>query len=234
MDFLYSVVDDQLRQAESYDWSSVYFVFPNRRAGVFFSDTVSRWLKDNNREATVFGLNVTTMGDLLLGDSKDVVGDRMTLSCKLYEAYCECIDEEQRLGIATREKKDFGTFYTWCGSFLNDFDDIDRNLVDLEKLYEHVEDWQRLGDNLEGLSEHQRRTIEAFWGDVFTESEDKFGDKVKVIMRFVEAGARRKALYDKFCSILERDHQGDRKWQSGLAQRRAAICLRRLQLLVQG
>ena len=124
MDFLKSVAKYYIRQLPIDEWNKTVFVFPNHRSSIFFTDAVSRQLAVLERAGkphVIFGLNTTTLGDLIVGGSGLRMADQVTLHCELYDAY--------KSTLADGEPMRFETFYTWAGVIINDFEDIDKNLA---------------------------------------------------------------------------------------------------------
>ncbi len=196
-DFLHAVARYQLSLRPVNDWSHVHFVFPNRRSGLFFA----RALNDINRHnpRTIFGLDIQTMGDMLASRSKLSLADPLTLACELYLAYSD---------VAKRENimpRDFDNFYSWSATILSDFDDIDKNLVDAQRLYTNIDNWQNLSDDLSYLSPSQVKAIQDFWHDVVFENvTDNLGNEKLVHRRFLEEYRLFGLLYTEFRSRLQK------------------------------
>lgn len=193
MDFLKSVAKYYIRQLPIDEWNKTVFVFPNHRSSIFFTDAVSRQLAVLERAGkphVIFGLNTTTLGDLIVGGSGLRMADQVTLHCELYDAY--------KSTLADGEPMRFETFYTWAGVIINDFEDIDKNLASAGAVYRNVTEWQKLSDDLSYISDRQRKAIEDFWKIEFTEEETVMGDKRKVHRRFVDAYGQMEELYSRF------------------------------------
>lgn len=198
MDFLKSVAKHYVRHLPQDEWDKTVFVFPNHRSGVFFADAVSGQmavLRRAGRPHVIFGLNVTTLGDLVAKGGGLRIADQVTLRCELYDAYKQIDDQ----GVGMR----FETFYSWAGTIVKDFDDIDKSLASPMNVYRNVREWQELSDDLGHLSDNQREAIERYWKIVFTEEETALGDKRMVHKRFVDAYGRMEALYSAFRKQLE-------------------------------
>lgn len=213
MDFLKSVAKHYVRRLSQGEWAKTVFVFPNHRSGVFFSDAVSGQmavLRRAGRPHVAFGLNVTTLGDLVAKGGGLRIADQVTLRCELYDAYRHIDTPEGAMR--------FETFYSWAGTIVKDFDDIDKSLASPMNVYRNVREWQELSDDLGHLSDNQREAIERYWKIVFTEEETAFGEKRMVHKRFVDAYGRMEALYAAFRKQLEEK----RLAYPGMLYRRAA------------
>lgn len=193
MDFLKSVAKHYIRQLPLNEWDKTVFVFPNHRSSVFFTDAVSRQLavlKRAGKPHVIFGLNTTTLGDLIVGGSGLKVADQVTLRCELYDTYKSTLGDSEPMR--------FETFYSWAGVIINDFEDIDKNLASAGAIYRNVTEWQKLSDDLSYISDRQREAIEEFWRIEFAEEETAMGDKIKVHRRFIDSYGRMEELYSRF------------------------------------
>ncbi len=191
------------------------FVFPNQRSGVFFANTLCSVLGESGIKGpngVIFGLNITTLGDLLRKGSVCSVADQVTLRCELYKAYKEVFESDTRTpdnadsSMSRKGRHDFDSFYSWAGIIINDFSDIDRALVDPVKIYSNITSLQQLADEMDYLSDRQREAIERFWHILFEEKTDAMGDKKLVHRRFIEDFRKMDAMYHSFRQRLkERD-----------------------------
>lgn len=212
MSFLSAVAQYYVDRLESSQWEKTVFVFPNQRSGVFFANTLCSVLGENGVKGpngVIFGLNITTLGDLLRKGSDFAVADQVTLRCELYKAYVEVEDgmgasNNESEGTSSRKRRhDFDSFYSWAGIIINDFSDIDRALVDPVKIYSNITSLQQLSDEMDYLSDRQREAIERFWHILFEEKTDAMGDKKLVHRRFVEDFRKMDALYRVFRNRLK-------------------------------
>lgn len=169
--FLDSVADYYFnnRLREQSDWSCYTFVFTSNRAGFYFKNSLKKLVLQSGRG--IFGLNVCTIDKLFSQKSRYVLADGLTLEFRLYEVYKEVL--LSRGAVQTDDKiLTFDFFYTWAQTFLGDFDDVDKYLVDPQKIFENVNDYQALTDDLSHLDEEQREAIRSFWNVVFTQDSE--------------------------------------------------------------
>ena len=81
--------------------------------------------------------------------------DNILLTFKLYNVYCDLVQTDETLDH----------FYSWGQLLLSDFDDLDKNMADADKLFVNLEALKDMED-LSFLSEQQRASLEAFFGHV--------------------------------------------------------------------
>lgn len=209
MSFLSSIARHFVETLQPRDWVKTKFVFPNHRSGVFFSNSICQILeekRDANPDYVIFGLHVTTLGDLLRTGTDLEVADQVTLRCELYKAYKEAyIERAEQTGDVPamhRQLQSFDTFYSWAGVILNDFADIDSSLVDPLDIYRNITNLQQMSDEMDYLTERQRKAVEEFWHVVFEETVDEMGDKKLIHRRFVEDYQLMESVYKKLRANL--------------------------------
>ena len=124
------------------------FVFPNRRAGLFFQKYLSEI-----SEKPLFSPSILTINDLFMQLSGKHPADKIQMLFRLYELY------KQRSGSS----ESFDEFIYWGEMLLNDFDDIDKYMVDARMLFRNVSDLKSLDDDFNYLSPEQVKAIRSFW-----------------------------------------------------------------------
>ena len=112
------------------------FVFPNRRAGLFFQKYLS-----GISEKPLFSPSILTINDLFMQLSGKHPADKIQMLFRLYELY------KQRSGSS----ESFDEFIYWGEMLLNDFDDIDKYMVDARMLFRNVSDLKSLDDDFNYL-----------------------------------------------------------------------------------
>jgi RecB family exonuclease len=131
------------------DSSSICFVFPSRRAGVFFTDYIKQ-----QADQPLFAPRILTINDLFAKGTDLTNADQITLLFTLHQIYQQEIDPG----------KTFDEFIQWGEMILADFDDIDKYMVDAKDLFRNLVDYKMLDDDYSHLSDNQRRAIASFWG----------------------------------------------------------------------
>ncbi len=124
------------------------FVFPNRRAGLFFQQYLSRVA---NRP--IFSPAILTISDLFVKLGKYKKADNIELLFHLYDIYKSVSSSEET----------FDEFYYWGDMLLNDFDDVDKYMADASQLFRNIYDLRELEDEYSYLSAEQIAAIQRFW-----------------------------------------------------------------------
>lgn len=146
--FLKLVADDLYRKLDG-NFEHTTIIFPNKRASLFFNE----YLWENAQGQTMWTPEYTTISELFAFLSDVTVGDSIYLTVKLWEVY-------QRLMQPT---KTLDQLYALMEMMLSDFQDIDNNMVEPEKLFMNIADWKEMTD-FSFLEDEQREAIEAFFG----------------------------------------------------------------------
>lgn len=145
--FLYSVAETYLHEFGN-ELHKVHFVFPNRRAGVFFKKYIGQITN-----VPIFLPKISTITDFAHGLSEVEKADNLDLLFRLYFIYNEhCGGGEA-----------FDDFYFWGNVMLNDFDEIDKFLVDAKKLYRNIVDLKEIDASFSGLEKEQEEALRSFW-----------------------------------------------------------------------
>ena len=127
------------------------FIFPNKRATVFFGKYLSEELKEQGRTSRAPAY--FTMNDFFYRITGGHKADRILQLLRLYDCYSRLVKNPEPLD----------DFLYWGGVMLADFGDVDKYLADPEKLWKNVEEFKDMQD-LSFLSEDQRAAILEFIG----------------------------------------------------------------------
>jgi CRISPR/Cas system-associated exonuclease Cas4 (RecB family) len=131
------------------------FVFPNRRSGVFFRKYLSEVAA-----RPVFSPSVLTINDLFCKLNPKQPADRIKLLFMLYDIYIRQSGSDET----------FDDFVYWGEMLLNDFDDIDKYLVDARQLFTNVTDLNLIDRQFASLTAAQIQAIRSFWSSFGRES----------------------------------------------------------------
>jgi len=152
-------------------------VFPNRRAGLYFmkylSDLTSR---------PIWSPGILTITELFELLTPLQIAEPETLIFELYKSYRKLIPEAE----------DFDTFYFWGEMLLNDFDDVDKYLVDAPKLFTNLSDLKIIDSEFGGLNEDQQKVIREFWTNFNT------GQETDEKREFLKIWSVLPSLYEEF------------------------------------
>lgn len=114
-------------------------VFPNKRACLFFNQYLTDYITP-----PFWAPHYTTISEIYLALSQLTVADKSLLVYYLYKAYVE----------VTKSEETFDQFYSWGEILLNDFEDIDNNMVDAKSLFINITDIEKL-TNFDFIDEEQ-------------------------------------------------------------------------------
>lgn len=120
--FIKDVVKDVLGTEQGIE--DVIFVLPSKRAGVFLQQEIGKSINQ-----TVLAPEIYSVEDFIGHISGLVTANTTTQLFELYKAY---------LAIGDYEKESFDSFLKWGQILLQDFNEIDRYLVDANTLYQNV------------------------------------------------------------------------------------------------
>ncbi len=124
------------------------FIFPNRRSLVFFK----KYLGDLLEGSPMLVPPLYTINDFFYKVADARASDRLRLLLELYQCYVSLNPEAESLD----------DFLFWGEVLLSDFDDVDKYLVDAEKLMQNVGDFKAIQDQFEYLSESQKEAVAHF------------------------------------------------------------------------
>ncbi|MDD4514347.1 PD-(D/E)XK nuclease family protein [Massilibacteroides sp.] len=128
--------------------SRLAFVFPNRRAGLFFQKYLSEIAGK-----PIFSPAVLTINDLFVKLANIQPADKISLLFKLYNIYREISGSDEA----------FDDFLYWGEMLLSDFDDVDKYMVNARMLFTNVTDLKQLEDDFTYLDPEQIAAIRTFW-----------------------------------------------------------------------
>ncbi len=127
--FLEYVAEDIIKKY-GHDLSRTAIVFPNKRA-LFINEHLAR-LADR----PIWSPSYITISDLFTSHTKRIIADPIKLVCDLHLSYVECTDIDETLDH----------FYGWGQLLLSDFDDIDKNMADADRVFANLRDIHELDD----------------------------------------------------------------------------------------
>ncbi|GHU67585.1 hypothetical protein FACS189413_02620 [Bacteroidia bacterium] len=157
--FLSLVANDLIRRFGT-DLSEIIVVFPGIRASLFFNQYLYQQAKQ-----PLWAPQYRSIESLFEGACEGQKGDTIQLIAELYESYTQVYNAHH--SEPSRETLD--EFFFFGEILLNDFDDVDKNLVYAQALFSNLQDLDALRDDFSHLSEEQieaiRRHLGAFHGE---------------------------------------------------------------------
>lgn len=144
--FIEEVASDLYRRYGR-DVSQLRILFPSRRAQLFFIDALSRMT-----DTPIWQPQFVTIDQIMTSITGIEHGERVRLITELYNIYRE---------IHTYET--FDKFYFWGEMLLNDFDAIDKYMIDADVLFSNISDLKQIESDLSYITDHQWEVITRFW-----------------------------------------------------------------------
>ncbi len=162
---------------------NIIFVLPSKRAGTFLKNSIARHIKLN-----IFSPEIVSIEDFVETISGLAYASSTEQLFQLYKAY---------LTTVKGEKDGFFAFSKWGTTLLQDFNEIDRYLVDTNKIFSH----------LNAIQEINHWSLEK--------------DKSSLISNYIDFWASLTSIYDFFNTALIKEGIG----HQGLVYRQACINL---------
>lgn len=144
------------------DLSRTVLVFPNKRANLFFNEYLAE-----ESDQPIWSPAAMSISDLLQKLSVQKAGDPIRLVCELYKVFKE----------ETESWETLDDFYFWGELLISDFDDVDKNMVDADKLFSNLQDLKNLMDDYEFLDEEQEEAIRQFFQNFSIERRTELKEK---------------------------------------------------------
>jgi len=108
------------------NFSDLIVILPNRRAKIFLIDEIKK-----EKKTTIFSPEIISIEDFV----QDVAGirsiDNIELLFEFYKIY---------LSVTKKDQESFDSFANWAKTLLQDFNEIDRYLLDSDKILKYLED----------------------------------------------------------------------------------------------
>lgn len=182
--FLKSVAEDLYNKVGK-DLSRTAIVFPNKRAGLFFN----QWLAGCT-DKPVWTPAYMTISELFRSLSPLQVADPIRLVCTLYTIFC------QETG---NEKETLDNFYFWGEMLLADFDDLDKNRVDADRMFQNLKELRRMMDDHSYLTKEQEDALRMFFHNFSIEKETELKERFLTLWNVLGN------IYHRFHQVLEAD-----------------------------
>ncbi len=165
-------------------------VFPNRRAGLFFREILSRDTHEPgwSPRLLTFTEFITELSDLR-------PPDQLTLIFMLYQIY-------QR---ESSTQEPFDRFYFWGELLLEDFNEIDKSLVRADDLFANLRDLKVLDAGYDYLTPEQRELVARFWQGFNGSADQPLSPPKQAFLTFWNVLNR---VYDGFRAHLQERRLG--------------------------
>ncbi|MDR2844219.1 MAG: PD-(D/E)XK nuclease family protein [Candidatus Symbiothrix sp.] len=137
------------------DLSDIVVVFPGIRASLFFNQYLYR-----QTQSPLWAPQYRSIESLFEGAASLRKGDSIQLIAELYDTYQQIYNAHR----TTPSTETLDEFFFFGEILLNDFDDVDKNLVNAQALFSNLQDLDALRDDFTHLSEEQIESINRFLG----------------------------------------------------------------------
>ncbi len=155
-DFLSELADRVIRDHRDH-YDRLKIVFPNRRAGMFFTRALSKKI-----DAPVWSPAILSIEDFICSYSDLIPAENLTLLLELYEVFQE----------KSPVKETFDRFYFWGDMLLRDFDEIDKYLVNPEDLFSTLKNMKEIDARFQYFSDEQLEALKSFWSSAIEHPTD--------------------------------------------------------------
>ena len=172
----------------SEELSSLCFVFPNRRAGLFFRKYLAQ-----EASKPLLAPKILTIEQLFEELSALRKADQTELIFRLYETY-----RDVYLLPANRDES-FDNFLFWGKMMLSDFNDVDMHMVDAKRLYNNLRDIKDIEDRFSHLDNEQRESLQRFAKGFGGDIKNKYREN------FLNLWSAMLPVYEHFREDLRRD-----------------------------
>jgi hypothetical protein len=162
------------------------FIFPNRRAALYFENYLARALKKPQWAPALFSIE-----EFFKRNSSLREPDKLTLIFRLYQVYTAVLNNNES----------FDRFYFWGEMLLRDFDEIDKYLVNAPQLFKDLSKIKELDETFDYLTDEQKAFLRDFWMH--------FSDKPSATKEeFLFMWKKLPKVYSEFTKALKKDSLG--------------------------
>ncbi len=152
--FLSAVAQDLLKRFGT-DMTHVSVVFPNKRARLFLNEELLA-----RTESPMWAPGYATIGELFDTIAGDEVLEPIPAICRLYNIYSEAMGERA---------ESLDMFWGWGEILLQDFEDIDKHLVNADALFLNARELNDM-QSMDFLTDNQRDALVRFFGSFNSEN----------------------------------------------------------------
>ncbi len=192
--FLYRLAKHIFENKDT-SFENTLIVLPNKRAIRFLYEYIE--VKD---EQAIFLPDIFSIDELVKKNILDVsLADKLPLLYTLYKSYCKIYYQHNPLN-EDEQQETFSDFYFWGGILLNDFDELDKNLVNIKAFYRNIEEYKELEVSPnEYLNEEQKNLLSRFFNINFSQDDN-------IIKNFVKIWNCLYDIYEDFNHSLREQH----------------------------
>lgn len=146
--------------------SDYTFVFPYKRAGLFFRKYLSE-----TAQRPLFAPKICTINQLFDELSAYRLADPIEQLFRLYRIYGELYCRP------SGREESFDDFIFWGKMMLGDFNEVDQHLADARKLFTHLKEFKDIDLQFDHLGEEERLSVQTFMKDMQSDKPNAYRDK---------------------------------------------------------
>jgi len=195
MGFLQKIADRFLDEYGN-NIHKIAFVFPTRRAGIYF---LRHLQKQKKKDASLWAPFIFSIDDFVAGLSGLTTTDQLELIFTLYDIYRKNV---------RRFPKEFEDFYSWGKMIIADYNEIDKHLIDADKLFRVLKEYKGVEDINEENQADIYKKYTGFWDELGLLYRE-FNRVLKEKNRSYEGMAYRKVAQD----IADLIKNGTQAWE---------------------
>lgn len=190
--FLYRVAKDIIDN-ELQGLQDTMIVLPNRRAKRFLLEEIKEI-----KTPPFFSPEIRSVDDLVSSKIEDKKkADNLSLLYYLYKSYCNVYYSHHPLAEG-QQQETFSEFYSWGSMLLNDFDELDKNLVNAQTIYTNLDEYSSLKVSASDiLTQEQSAYLERFFAIDFEQSA--------IMQNFVKIWNCLYEIYEDFNNTLKKE-----------------------------
>lgn len=205
-------VATKIFEKEKTNLHDVMILFPNRRAIRFFFEYLKDCAKEDNlssnNNSVFFVPEIFSIDQMVISSMPDMhKGENLELLYILYSVYSQVLEKRYLSKDSNDIDKDikiepFDEFYFWGNTILNDFDQIDKELVDAKALFRNLQDYRDLQADPESyLTKEQIDLINRLFN-----TSIGGGEESTIKNNFVSIWNCLSEIYEKFNQRLDELH----------------------------
>ncbi len=140
----------------------IRYVFPNRRAGLFFRKYISGRVTKPIWSPKIMGIE-----EFIYSHSSLRQAEKLDLVFDLYLAFKKVL----------KTNESFDTFFYWGNVLINDFNELDKFLIEPAEMFRNLAHLKTIEADISYLQEEQRNLIAEFWrsfGDHISDEQKGF------------------------------------------------------------
>ena len=159
--FLYRIAHTYLQQFDS-EISRFTFVFPNRRAGLFFRQYLS-----NITNKPIFSPEIITIDECFASAGTFQPADRLSNLFRIYKIYKEL----------SKNVESFDSFVFWGEMLLADFEEVDKYMINARQLFTNITELKKIDQLFNIFTAEQLEAIHQFWKNFIPVVEGKTSEE---------------------------------------------------------